>query len=70
MTLRAPSTFPALHWRRDPRAVRHDEHFIGRVMSAWDRGLDTADIAKSLMESEAAVSVALRVGREQRRQGG
>lgn len=69
MSLRAPTMFPGLQWRRDPRAVEHDQEFIDNVMGRWDRKQDTAHIAQAMMESEAAVAVALRCGREQRRAG-
>lgn len=68
--MRAPNMFPMLFPRRTVRNVTTDQQFIDRVMRRWDQKQDTAQIAKEMFESEAVVSVALRVGREQRRSGG
>lgn len=65
-TMRAP-VHPLNFWRRTPAAVRHDDEFIAHVMSLWDRQKDTAEISALTFESEAVVALALRLGRERRR---
>jgi hypothetical protein len=55
--------------RVGPARAAYDDDLITRVMARWDAGLDTQTIALEIFESEAAVCVALRVGRERRRQG-
>jgi hypothetical protein len=64
--MRAP-VHPLNFWRRSPATVRHDDEFIARVMQLWDEKKDTAEISAITFESEAVVTLALRLGRERRR---
>lgn len=41
--------------------------FIPRVMTLWDEGLDTQEIANRLSEHEYVVASCVRIGRERRR---
>ncbi len=58
--------------RTDPRVAPHlaaeDDALIERVMHLWDAGHDTQAIALVIFERESAVAIALRVGRDRRRQ--
>lgn len=40
--------------------------WIEKVMACWDRGFNTADIAKHLQRPESFVSMCVRMGREKR----
>lgn len=55
--------------RLKARLLPAKEHhaIVARVMEGWRAKKDTADIAKEIGETEAIVSVALRIGREQER---
>lgn len=58
-------------WRRRQRAVERadpDQGFVNLVMKFWDQRMDTFAIAVRLSETEAVVTKALRIGREQRRE--
>ena len=47
-------------------AIAHPS-FIARVMTLWDAGLDTYEIANRLSEHEHVVACCVRIGRERRR---
>ena len=47
-------------------AIAHSS-FIPRVMTLWDDGLDTWEIANRLSEHEHVVACCVRIGRERRR---
>lgn len=55
------------HPRRYVRKAESAHELTERVLRLWDEGLNTADIAGALFETEAVVCVALRLGREARR---
>lgn len=64
--IRAPTTPPWNNWRRTTMAVHADEKFIARVLELWDKGFDTKDMSRILMETEAVCEVALHIGRNRR----
>lgn len=66
--MRPPGSPPLRNWQRDPRTVGRDQVFIDQVMRLWGQRLDTAAIAARVKETEAAVTKALHIGREQARQ--
>lgn len=56
-------------WQLTPEQAESNVFFIRKCLEMWDAGKDTADIAKAMFETEAAVDRALRIGRERRRSG-
>lgn len=66
MTIRAPVNIHLL-WRMQPTEAAHDEEFIARCVSLWDKGLDTKDISLIVLQYESVVERATRFGRERRR---
>jgi len=68
MTVRPP-TFPGkgTRWRMSAHEVAENDQFIEQCLKLWDRGYDTAEIAKLMFQPEHIVETAARIGRERRR---
>lgn len=67
MGLRPPPAYGMTYGTLMPKGGTPSELTIQRVMTRWDEGLDTLQIAREMVRHESDVVRALYIGRERRR---